>query len=181
MGRNDIFATGFPLAHRTRFLESSVEAAISNHARQPRTPLHTSLRKGHHAGVGGAFHPCHVLKAAQKRTTKTACQMMRLARVPRSAAKPINPSNASDRKATSLGPLAADPLGRENCEFSQSEKFLLREDRTFVKCVSAPHDARAATCSAPKATAHQRDHCLSARFSCDMSWLRALPEMASVA
>ncbi|MEM1298688.1 MAG: NIPSNAP family protein [Pseudomonadota bacterium] len=35
--------------------------------------------------------------------------------------------------------LAADPLGRENYEFAQSEKFLLRENRTWLKRVSAPH------------------------------------------
>lgn len=35
--------------------------------------------------------------------------------------------------------LAVDPLGRENHDFAQREKFLLREDRTFVKNVSAPH------------------------------------------
>ena len=35
--------------------------------------------------------------------------------------------------------LAADPIGRENYEFAQSEKFLLREDRTFLKLVSVPH------------------------------------------
>jgi hypothetical protein len=38
--------------------------------------------------------------------------------------------------------LAADPLGRENYEFAQSEKFLLREDRTFLMLVSEPHGAR---------------------------------------
>lgn len=32
--------------------------------------------------------------------------------------------------------LAADPLGRENYEFAQKEKFLLREDRTFLKIAS---------------------------------------------
>ena len=37
--------------------------------------------------------------------------------------------------------LAADPLGRENYAFAQAEKFLLREDRTFLTCVSAPHGA----------------------------------------
>lgn len=37
--------------------------------------------------------------------------------------------------------LAADPLGRENYDFAQSEKFLLREDRTFLKLASAPHGA----------------------------------------
>lgn len=37
------------------------------------------------------------------------------------------------------GRLAADPLGRENYEFAQREKFLLREDRTFLKLVSSPH------------------------------------------
>lgn len=35
--------------------------------------------------------------------------------------------------------LAADPLGRENYEFAQREKFILREDRTFLKLASAPH------------------------------------------
>ncbi|PSK85934.1 NIPSNAP protein [Limimaricola soesokkakensis] len=35
--------------------------------------------------------------------------------------------------------LADDPLGRENYEFAQAEKFLLREDRTFLKRVSDPH------------------------------------------
>lgn len=35
--------------------------------------------------------------------------------------------------------LADDPLGRENYEFAQSEKFLLREDRTFLKLASGPH------------------------------------------
>lgn len=32
--------------------------------------------------------------------------------------------------------LADDPLGRENYEFAQKERFLLREDRTFLRCVS---------------------------------------------
>ena len=35
--------------------------------------------------------------------------------------------------------LVADPLGRENYAFAQRERFLLREDRTFVKLASAPH------------------------------------------
>ncbi|MQQ08933.1 NIPSNAP family protein [Epibacterium sp. SM1979] len=35
--------------------------------------------------------------------------------------------------------LAADPLGQKNYEFAQQEKFLLREDRTWLKLVSAPH------------------------------------------
>lgn len=35
--------------------------------------------------------------------------------------------------------LADDPLGRENYAFAQSEKFLLREDRNFLKLASAPH------------------------------------------
>ncbi|WP_306112851.1 MULTISPECIES: NIPSNAP family protein [unclassified Roseovarius] len=34
--------------------------------------------------------------------------------------------------------LVADPLGRENYAFAQSEKFLLREDRTFLKRVDLP-------------------------------------------
>lgn len=37
--------------------------------------------------------------------------------------------------------LAADPLGRENYEFAQKERFLLGEDRTFLKLASAPHGA----------------------------------------
>ena len=32
--------------------------------------------------------------------------------------------------------LLADPLGQENYRFAQSEKFLLREDRTFLKLAS---------------------------------------------
>lgn len=35
--------------------------------------------------------------------------------------------------------LSCDPLGRENYEFAQREKFLLREDRTFLKLASSPH------------------------------------------
>ena len=37
--------------------------------------------------------------------------------------------------------LAADPLGRENYEFAQKERFLLREDRVFLTRVSDPHGA----------------------------------------
>lgn len=35
--------------------------------------------------------------------------------------------------------LASDPLGKENYQFAQKEKFLLREDRTFLTLASAPH------------------------------------------
>ena len=35
--------------------------------------------------------------------------------------------------------LRNDPLGRENYDFAQSERFILREDRTFLKLASAPH------------------------------------------
>ena len=35
--------------------------------------------------------------------------------------------------------LAADALGKENYAFAQREKFLLQEDRTFLKLVSTPH------------------------------------------
>jgi hypothetical protein len=35
--------------------------------------------------------------------------------------------------------LRDDPLGRENYEFAQKEKFLLREDRTWLTLASAPH------------------------------------------
>ena len=34
---------------------------------------------------------------------------------------------------------AADAAGRENYLFAQKEKFLLREDRTFLRLVSAQH------------------------------------------
>ena len=37
--------------------------------------------------------------------------------------------------------LAEDPLGQTNYAFAQKEKFLLKEDRTFLKCVS--HDITA--------------------------------------
>lgn len=37
--------------------------------------------------------------------------------------------------------LSNDPLGRENYEFAQREKFLLREDRTWLRSVSHPHGA----------------------------------------
>ena len=35
--------------------------------------------------------------------------------------------------------LRNDALGRENYAFAQSKKFILREDRAFLKLVSAPH------------------------------------------
>ena len=35
--------------------------------------------------------------------------------------------------------LMSDPLGKENYEFAQRKKFLLREDRTFLKLASSPH------------------------------------------
>ncbi|MEL6839226.1 MAG: NIPSNAP family protein [Pseudomonadota bacterium] len=35
--------------------------------------------------------------------------------------------------------LAADPLGQKNYAFAQQEQFILREDRTFLRLVSAPH------------------------------------------
>ena len=34
--------------------------------------------------------------------------------------------------------LAADPLGQENYRFAQEEKFILREDRTWLKLASGP-------------------------------------------
>lgn len=39
--------------------------------------------------------------------------------------------------------LANDPLGRENYAFALREKFLLREDRTWLKLASAPHGGSA--------------------------------------
>ncbi|MGI9410128.1 MAG: NIPSNAP family protein [Hyphomicrobiaceae bacterium] len=35
--------------------------------------------------------------------------------------------------------LAEDPLGHENYAFAQQEKFILREDRIFLKNASVPH------------------------------------------
>ena len=35
--------------------------------------------------------------------------------------------------------LAQDPLGQQNYEFAQSERFILREDRCFLKLASGPH------------------------------------------
>ncbi len=36
--------------------------------------------------------------------------------------------------------LRDDPLGRENYEFAQQRRFILREDRTFLKRASHPGD-----------------------------------------
>ncbi len=35
--------------------------------------------------------------------------------------------------------LAADPMGKENYEFAKRERFIMREDRIFLKQASAPH------------------------------------------
>ena len=35
--------------------------------------------------------------------------------------------------------LREDPLGRQNYEFARRERFILREDRIFLKLVSGPH------------------------------------------
>lgn len=35
--------------------------------------------------------------------------------------------------------LAADPLGQENYRFAREERFILREDRIFLRLASAPH------------------------------------------
>jgi hypothetical protein len=37
--------------------------------------------------------------------------------------------------------LAADALGKENFAFAQKERFILREDRIFLKLASGPHAA----------------------------------------
>ena len=37
--------------------------------------------------------------------------------------------------------LTADPLGQENYAFSKRERFILKEDRIFLKNVSMPHGA----------------------------------------
>jgi hypothetical protein len=38
--------------------------------------------------------------------------------------------------------LAADRQGKENYEFAQREKFILREDRTWLKIASKPHGGK---------------------------------------
>jgi hypothetical protein len=35
--------------------------------------------------------------------------------------------------------LADDPLGRANYQFAKQERFILKEDRIFLKLASAPH------------------------------------------
>lgn len=45
--------------------------------------------------------------------------------------------------------LQADPLGRENYNFAQKEKFILREDRCFFKCVSDQGAAQNDCCDIP--------------------------------
>jgi hypothetical protein len=35
--------------------------------------------------------------------------------------------------------LRNDPLGRENYEFAKRERFILKEDRLFLRLASAPH------------------------------------------
>ncbi|MBN9671244.1 NIPSNAP family protein [Roseibium aggregatum] len=42
--------------------------------------------------------------------------------------------------------LAADPLGRENYAFAMKEKFILQEDRTFLKLASVPHGTTKGRC-----------------------------------
>jgi hypothetical protein len=37
--------------------------------------------------------------------------------------------------------LKEDPLGRENFAFARQEKFIRKEDRLFLKCISTPHAA----------------------------------------
>ncbi len=38
--------------------------------------------------------------------------------------------------------LAADPLARANLDFARRERFILQEDRIFLKNISLPHAAR---------------------------------------
>lgn len=40
--------------------------------------------------------------------------------------------------------LTADPLGRENYRFAREKRFILKEDRIFLKLASAPHGERIA-------------------------------------
>lgn len=39
--------------------------------------------------------------------------------------------------------LRDDPLGRSNYAFAKSERFILREDRMFLRCVSMQHESAA--------------------------------------
>lgn len=41
--------------------------------------------------------------------------------------------------------LIADPLGMANYEFAQKEKFILKEDRIFLKLASDPHTQKVET------------------------------------
>ena len=38
--------------------------------------------------------------------------------------------------------LAEDPLGRNNYEFARRERFILKEDRIFLKNMSLPHGSQ---------------------------------------
>jgi hypothetical protein len=40
--------------------------------------------------------------------------------------------------------LRDDPLGRENYEFARRERFILKEDRIFLKNLSLPHGPKVA-------------------------------------
>jgi NIPSNAP len=40
--------------------------------------------------------------------------------------------------------LAADPLGKANYDFARRERFILKEDRIFLKNVSLPHGPKVA-------------------------------------
>ena len=48
--------------------------------------------------------------------------------------------------------LRADPLGQENYAFAQRERFILKEDRIFLRLASSPH--------APFTSAGRADHAL---------------------
>ena len=41
--------------------------------------------------------------------------------------------------------LASSDAGRENYLFAQRERFILREDRIFLRCMSEPHAPRRST------------------------------------
>ena len=38
--------------------------------------------------------------------------------------------------------LNTDPMGKENYDFAKRERFILREDRIFLKIISSPHAER---------------------------------------
>ncbi|MFZ1105072.1 MAG: NIPSNAP family protein, partial [Hyphomicrobiaceae bacterium] len=53
--------------------------------------------------------------------------------------------------------LAADPLARENFEFAEYERFITREDRTFLKLASISSTARTCTTLSTRSASASRE------------------------